>query len=93
MVAGLVGTDTVTTQDPHGLYDTTNEEWGLLLATTGDRYLATSGYFFMATDRRSNLARRRLVIRRRSDPADYCAVVDEGRLDAPLAGEAGNCHR
>jgi hypothetical protein len=31
-------------------YDTTNEEWGLSLATSGDRYLATSGDFFMATD-------------------------------------------
>jgi len=56
VVAGLVGTDTVTTQDPHGLYDTTNEEWGLLLATTGDRYLATSGDFFMATDTQPQLA-------------------------------------
>ena len=31
-------------------YDTTNEEWGLSLATSGDRYLATSGDFLMATD-------------------------------------------
>ena len=60
MVAGLVGTDTVTTQDPHGLYDTTNEEWGLLLATTGDRYLATSGDFFMATDTLRDSRRQQL---------------------------------
>ena len=51
MVAvGWLVTATVTTQGLTGLYDTTNEEWGLLLATTGDRYLATSGDFFMATD-------------------------------------------
>ena len=31
-------------------YDTTNEEWGLSLATSGDLYLATSGDFLMATD-------------------------------------------
>jgi hypothetical protein len=31
-------------------YDTTNEEWGLSLATNGDRYLATNGDFLMATD-------------------------------------------
>lgn len=34
-------------------YDTTNEEWGLSLATNGDRYLATNGDFLMATDKAS----------------------------------------
>ena len=29
-------------------YDTTNTKWGLSLATSGDRYLATSGDFPMA---------------------------------------------
>jgi hypothetical protein len=32
-------------------YDTTNKKRGLSQATSGDRYLATSGDFFMATDR------------------------------------------
>jgi len=43
---------TVTVGRGRGLndYDTTNEEWGLSLATSGDRYLATSGDFLMATD-------------------------------------------
>jgi len=46
----LVGTATVTTQGLTARYDTTNEEWGLHLAKTGDTDLATSGDFFMATD-------------------------------------------
>lgn len=42
--------DTVTVSRGRGLndYDTTNEEWGLSLATSGDRHLATSGDFLMA---------------------------------------------
>ena len=40
-------------------YDTTNEEWGLSLATSGDRYLATSGDFFMATDTPCSLLREK----------------------------------
>jgi len=31
-------------------YDTTNTKWGLSPATSGDRYLATSGNFPMARD-------------------------------------------
>jgi hypothetical protein len=33
--------------------DTTNEEWGLSLATSGDLYLATTGDLLMATDKES----------------------------------------
>jgi hypothetical protein len=48
--------DTVTVSRGRGLndYDTTNEEWGLSLATSGDRHLATSGDFLMATDKSSS---------------------------------------
>jgi hypothetical protein len=43
---------TVRGQAQKGLndYDTTNKEWGLSLATSGDRYLATTGDLLMATD-------------------------------------------
>ena len=57
VVVGWLVTATVTTQDPQVLNDTTNEEWELLLATPGDHHLATSGYFFMATDTPANSAR------------------------------------
>jgi len=33
-----------------------NEEWGLSLATSGDRYLATNGDFVMATDNPARLS-------------------------------------
>ena len=44
--------DTVTVDPRKGLndYDTTNEKWGLSLATNGDRYLATSGDSLTAMD-------------------------------------------
>jgi hypothetical protein len=29
-------------------YDTTNKKWGLSMATSGDRYLATGGDFLLA---------------------------------------------
>src|SRR6476469_8519636 len=38
-----------------GSHDTANEEWGLQLAKTGDSDLATSGDFFMATDRQASV--------------------------------------
>ena len=53
MVVWLVGTATVTTQGPQRALrhdETKNED--LYLAKTGDSDLATSGDFFMATDRR-----------------------------------------
>src|SRR4051794_23916491 len=39
-----------TAQGQHTADDTSYEEWGLLLATSGDLHLATGGDFFMATD-------------------------------------------
>ena len=55
----MTGFDTRHRQPRKGLndYDTTNEEWGLSPATSGDRYLATSGDFLTAMDNRLRRSR------------------------------------
>ncbi len=75
-----LGTVTVSRGRASTTNDTTNEEWGLSLAKSGDRYLATSGDFFMATDSRDG-AGADAQLGLTSGDAGYIDPADPANLD------------